>query len=159
MADLTRFIAHDARTGGKFDVYIASIRVGNGDFVKVEPLSVHVRGAAGGVIPVKGEVEITMPDTAPSGVCTVIFIGNVFNDCRYSTDGGTLVIDTPVTQLRLQANDRSYTWVQAKGIWAGLWTTNSLYQGDFLADGPAGEAAPVREAAPAEEAAPAAAGD
>jgi hypothetical protein len=144
MADLRKHIAPDARTGGSFDVYVASIKVGYGRFLKVEPLHVSIEGEAGiPGIPVKGSVEIIMPDTSPSGTCTVVVNGGRHDGCRYQTSGIALEIDAAGESITLQGNDRSYSWVRARGIWAGLWTTSAVMAEADLADAPAGQAEPA----------------
>lgn len=144
MADLRKFIAPDARTGQKLGIYVARIQVGEGTFQTVEPLRVvvHGKGKFFGK-EISGSVEVIMPDTTPDGECTLVLNGVRHEKCPYQTSGQALLIHGAGEEIRIQDHDRSYTWIQARGIWAGLWPANVEMRDEYLADAPAGSAEPA----------------
>jgi hypothetical protein len=119
MANLKQFIAPDARNGGSFDVYVARINVGSGKYLAVEPLRLSVQGEAKTPFgDIQGSVQVVVPDLAPAGKCTVVLNGGTHEGCPYRTEGHALKVDiSGKTELTLRDHDRSYSWVQAKGIW------------------------------------------
>lgn len=113
MANLTKFVWAGARNGMKFDIYGYRPRLplpGEATLITLTPLHLHVKGYVRFIVRIEGEIEIIMPDEAPSGVCSVVFNGDRRDNVPYATVGNTLVIRDPRTKIELDT-ERKYTWV------------------------------------------------
>ncbi|MFK7787553.1 MAG: hypothetical protein AB8B56_20690 [Crocinitomicaceae bacterium] len=113
MANLTKFVWSGARPGMKFDMYEYRTRIripGEAEILALTPLHLHVKGYAQLVVRIEGEIEIIMPDEAPSGVCSVAFNGERRDNVPYATVGNTLVIRDPRVKIELDT-ERKYSWV------------------------------------------------
>ena len=113
MADLKNFIYSGLQSGTKFDLYLSRWpKIGNGKSEIVESLHLKVEGSAkvfGQTF--SGSIEITMPDKSPVGRCIVSINNGKAEQCAYKVDGRTLIINHPETQIKVQNNDKKWTWV------------------------------------------------
>jgi hypothetical protein len=126
MADLTKFMWNGLHSGMPIDLYLNRWpKIGNGKAEIIEPLHVKIHGN-GNVLGKKFEItiEIIMPDTSPSGKCTVLLNGSKAEGCDYKTDGGSLLINHPQSQIKIQANEKKWSWVHINSpvnAWVGAW--------------------------------------
>lgn len=131
MADLTRFMY--GKAGMKVDFYTGWPYLpipGEGVFEKFEPLNVKISGKIDFCgIKEDGFIEIIMPDTSPSGKCTVIiktgrFGERRFENCPYRVENDLkLIIKIEDNEVTIQDRDKKWTWVWTSivKVWVGLW--------------------------------------
>lgn len=138
MADLKKFMWEGVQSGMAFDLYLNRWpKIGIGQFEIAEPLHVKINGN-GNVLGTKFEfsIEVIMPDTSSHGTCKVILNGSTKQECAYNAVGGTLTINHPVTQIKIQDNDKMWTWLhinnQING-WIGAWPSgmNMAHEDNF----------------------------
>jgi hypothetical protein len=126
MADLKKFIWKEARSGMQIDLYLNRWpQIGQGKAEIIESLHAKLNGK-GSVLGKNFSItiEVIMPDNSPSGKCTVILNDSKAEGCDYKTDGGTLIINHPKAQIKIQANDKKWTWIHVNNpvnVWIGAW--------------------------------------
>lgn len=137
MADLRKFVWSGTHDGMKVDLYSGFPRViiGNGEINEFKPLYIRVTGTLNA--PRRTEtVEIIMPNESDRGVCTLIVSGNRFENCPYHVEGRALHIKHPSVEIKIDANDRKYTWVATTGfirLAVGLWPQGQKMTAEDLA--------------------------
>jgi hypothetical protein len=124
VADLTRFIDRSARPDSRFGIYYRRVLpVGAGTFLRVEPLRLAAEGEFNWPFERRRHTgEIVMPDTAPSGHCTVVADGRHYTGCPDQTRGQALEIDVAGHRVVLHPAAPRWSvidlWGTALGCWA-----------------------------------------
>lgn len=123
MADLRKFLWDGVRTGMLLDLYLNRWpKIGNGRADLIEKLHVKVSGESS-VLKFNIDVEVIMPDESMSGQCVVILNGKRADNCNYLVKGGTLTINHPQAQIKLQAKDKKWSWIHVNNpilAWSAL---------------------------------------
>lgn len=126
MADLKKYMWEGVQSGMAIDLYLNRWpNIGNGQVEIAESLHVKINGN-GTILGKKFEffIEVIMPDISPFGNCTVILNGSCEDGCAYNVREGTLTINHPLTQIKIQDNDKKWTWVHINNptnAWIGAW--------------------------------------
>ena len=137
MADLTKFVNPALKQGENFDVYLNRFpKIGSGRANVLQPLhaALYVDASVLGNT-IKGDIDIVMPDTSPSGTCKISFLGAARN-ATYTTNGNKLVIQVDGRTLTFYAGDKSWSWIDASGVPGsiGIWPTSKALHADAEAD-------------------------
>jgi hypothetical protein len=137
MADLKKYIWEGVKTGMPFDLYYSSwAKIGSATAETAE--SLHIKLKCHGKIlgnEFNFTIEIVMPDTSPSGKCTVILNGSREDGCLYKVDNDTLIIHYTKTEIKIKGNDKSWTWIGINNplpIWIGAWPAKLNIDKDYL---------------------------
>lgn len=126
MADLKKYMWEGVQKGMAFDLYLNRWpKIGDGQFEIAESLHVKIIGN-GNLLGTKFEfsIEVIMPDTSLFGKCTVILNGSREVGCAFNVIEGTLIINHPIAQIKIQDNDKKWTWVHVNHpviAWIGAW--------------------------------------
>lgn len=128
MADLTKFVNPALKQGETFDVYLNRFpKIGSGKANALSPLhaDLYVDASVLGHA-IKGDVNITMPDLAPSGTCRISFLGSAPQDASYTTKDGKLSINALGKTISLSGGDKQWSWIEVSGTPAsiGVWPTS-----------------------------------
>jgi len=131
MADLTKFVNSALKQGETFDVYLNRFpKIGSGKANALVPLHANFTVDASVLgHPIKGDIDITMPDLSPSGTCTIGFLGGR-QQAPYTTSGNKLEIKAQGRTITFYGGDKQWSWIDVSGIpgSVGIWPTSHALQ-------------------------------
>lgn len=138
MANLKKFIWDGLQSGMNVDYYTNRWpKIGEGKSEIVEAL--HLKFSA--LITILGKeyklsAEIIMSDESPKGNCVLVLNSQRVENCPYTVNGETLIINHPDCQIRLQDNDKKWSWFHVSSPslpisgWFGAWPSGQKMMDD-----------------------------
>ncbi|MBQ1499127.1 MAG: hypothetical protein IIZ38_12500 [Sphingomonas sp.] len=137
MANLRNFVNPALNEGETFDVYLNRFpQIGSGKANALVPLfaSFAIDASVLGH-PIKGNIEIQMPDLSPSGTCLISFLG-AQHKAPYTTGGGKLQIQAPGRTVTLYGGDKQWSWIDVSGVPGsiGIWPTSHVLRDEDEVD-------------------------